>query len=85
MPGDQSAVSVLIQEVLPDPDLAYNDVFHRLLQAGLQHLIDPEATAEIGAGSCGQSSRRSSRRNGRRPKKLATTAGEVDLAVPKLR
>ena len=81
MPSDQSAVSVLIQEVLSAPDLAHDDVLRRLLQAGLQDLID----AEIGAGPYERSSKRSNRRNGKRPKKLATTAGEVDLAIPKLR
>ena len=85
MPSDQSAVSVLIQEVLSDPDLAHDDVLRRLLQAGLQDLIDAEATAQIGAGPYERSSKRSNRRNGKRPKKLATTAGEVDLAIPKLR
>ena len=85
MPPHQSAVSVLIQEVLSDPDLAHDDVFRRLLQAGLQDLIDAEATAQIGAGPYERSSERSNRRNGKRPKKLATTAGEVDLAIPKLR
>ena len=85
MPPHQSAVSVLIQEVLSDPDLAHDDVFRRLLQAGLQDLIDAEATAAIGAGPYERSSERSNRRNGKRPKKLATTAGEVDLAIPKLR
>ena len=85
MPSDQSAVSVLIQEVLSDPDLAHDDVFRRLLQAGLQDLIDAEATAQIGAEPYERSSTRSNRRNGKRPKKLATTAGEVDLAIPKLR
>ena len=85
MPSDQSAVSVLIQEVLSDPDLAHDDVFRRLLQASLQDLIDAKATAAIGAGPYGRSSARSNRRNGKRSKKLATTAGEVDLAIPKLR
>ena len=85
MPSDQSAVSVLIQEVMSDPDLAHDDVLRRLLQAGLQDLIDAEATAQIGAGPYERSSKRSNRRNGKRPKKLATTAGEVDLAIPKLR
>ena len=65
MPSDQSAVSVLIQEVLSDPDLAHGDVFRRLLQAGLQDLIDAEATAQIGAGPYERSSTRSNRRNGR--------------------
>ena len=85
MPSDQSAVSVLIQEVLADPDLAHDDVFRRLLQAGLQDLIDAEATAVIGAGPYERTEDRRTRRNGKRPKKLATTAGEVDLAIPKLR
>ena len=34
MPSHQSAVSTLIREVLADPDLAHDDVFRRLLQAG---------------------------------------------------
>ena len=50
MPTHQWAVSVLIQEVLSDQDLAHDDVFRRLLQAGLQDLIDAEVTAAIGAG-----------------------------------
>ena len=31
---NQSAVSTLIREVLADPDLAHDEVFRRLLQAG---------------------------------------------------
>ncbi len=46
---NQSAVSTLIREVLADPDLAHDDVFRRLLQAGLQDLVDAEAVAVIGA------------------------------------
>ena len=49
MPSHQSAVSTLIREVLADPDLAHDDVFRRLLQAGLQDLVDAEAAAVIGA------------------------------------
>ena len=60
-------------------------VFRRLLQAGLQDLVDAEATAVIGAGRYERTDRRTNRRNGTRAKKLATTAGEVDLAIPKLR
>ena len=46
---NQSAVSTLIREVLADPDLAHDEVFRRLLQAGLQDLVDAEAAAVIGA------------------------------------
>ena len=49
MPSHQSAVSTLIREVLADPDLAHDEVFRRLLQAGLQDLVDAEAAAVIGA------------------------------------
>jgi len=45
----QWAFSTLIGEVLADPDLAHQDVFRRMLQAGLQDLVDAEATAKIGA------------------------------------
>ena len=85
MPSDQPAVSMLIQEVLSDPDPAHDDVFRRLLRAGLQDMIDAEATAVIGAGHYERTSGRTNRRNGKRPKALATTAGEVDLTIPKLR
>ncbi len=82
---NQSAVSTLIREVLADPDLAHDDVFRRLLQAGLQDLVDAEAAAVIGAGRYERTPERTNRRNGTRPKTVATTAGEVELAIPKLR
>ena len=37
---NQWAVSTLIREVLADPDLAHDDVFRRLLQAGPQDLVE---------------------------------------------
>ena len=82
---NQSAVSTLIREVLADPDLAHDDVFRRLLQAGLQDLVDAEAAAVIGAQRYERTPQRTNRRNGTRPKTVATTAGEVELAIPKLR
>ena len=85
MPSHQSAASTLIREVLADPDLAHDDVFRRLLQAGLQDLVDAEAAAVIGAGRYERTPERTNRRNGKRLKTVATTAGEVELAIPKLR
>ena len=82
---NQSAVSTLIREVLADPDLAHDEVFRRLLQAGLQDLVDAEAAAVIGAQRYERTPQRTNRRNGTRPKTVATTAGEVELAIPKLR
>ena len=82
---NQSAVSTLIREVLADPDLAHDEVFRRLLQAGLQDLVDAEAAAVIGAQRYERTPQRTNRRNGKRLKTVATTAGEVELAIPKLR
>lgn len=85
MTHHQSALSALIQEVLADPDLAHSDVFRRMLQVGLQDLINAEATARIGAAPHERTPERTTRRNGTRSKTLAAPAGEVDLAIPKLR
>lgn len=81
----QSALTTLISEVLTDPGLAHDDVFRRLLQAGLQDLIDAEATAKIGAGPHERTPDRVTHRNGTRTKTIATAAGEVDVQIPKLR
>ena len=85
MTNNQSALSTLIGEVLADPDLAHSDVFRRMLQAGMQDLVEAEAAAKIGAGRYERTPERTTRRNGTRPKTLATPAGEVDLQIPKLR
>ena len=85
MTQNQSALSTLLTELLDDPDMAHDQVFRRLLQAGLQDLIDAEATAKIGAGRYERSSARTTRRNGSRSKTLETPAGEVNLEIPKLR
>lgn len=85
MADSNPAVSTLINQVLTDPGLAHSDVFRQMLQAGLQDLIEAEATATIGAARYERSEDRSTRRNGSRRKTLATPSGEVDLAIPKLR
>ncbi|MBB6334891.1 transposase [Schaalia hyovaginalis] len=56
-----------------------------MLQAGLQDLINAEASARIGAARHEQAPERTTRRNGTRPKTLATPAGEVELVIPKLK
>lgn len=68
----QSALSVLVGELLTDPDLARDDVYRRLLQAGLQDLIDVEATTKIGAGRYERTPTRATRRNSTRPTAFAT-------------
>lgn len=85
MTHHQSALSSLLQELLEDPSLAHEEVFRRLLQAGMQDLIEVEASARVGAGRYERSDERVTRRNGARPKILATPAGQLELAIPKLR
>ena len=82
---NQWAVSTLIREVLADPDLARRASSAACPRAGLQDLVDAEAAAVIGAQRYERTPQRTNRRNGTRPKTVATTAGEVELAIPKLR
>jgi len=63
----------------------HGDALKSLLQAALQDLIDQEAAAAIGAERYQRTEQRTTSRNGTRPKTLATPAGELDLAIPKLR
>ncbi|MFF0050740.1 IS256 family transposase [Streptomyces sp. NPDC005498] len=57
------------------------DVAERLLQ----ELIEAEATAQIGAEWNEHASTRTGYRNGHREKTVTTQAGDLELAIPKLR
>lgn len=50
-----------------------------------QELIDAELTAVIGAGPWEHTEERTAQRNGSRPRTLSTTAGDLQLRIPKLR
>lgn len=60
-------------------------VFAELIRAGLQALIEAEATETIGAGRYQRSQDRDTHRNGHRPKTVSTTAGDIEVQIPKLR
>lgn len=53
-----------------------------LIRSGLQALIEAEATAAIAAGRLERSDGRAVHRNGHRPKTIATTAGDIEVAIP---
>jgi transposase-like protein len=55
------------------------------MQLVLQALIELEATEKIGAARYERSDARTTQRNGSRPRLLSTKAGDVELAIPKLR
>ena len=60
-------------------------VFAELIRAGLQALIDAEAAGILGAGRDERTAERTTYRNGTRPKTVATTSGDVEVQIPKLR
>ncbi|MGB7382315.1 MAG: IS256 family transposase, partial [Rhodococcus sp. (in: high G+C Gram-positive bacteria)] len=60
-------------------------VFAELIRAGLQALIDAEATEVLGAARYERSTERTNYRNGTRAKTVATTSGDVEVQIPKLR
>ena len=50
-----------------------------------QALIEAELTAVIGAEPHERTDARTAQRNGHRPRTLSTTAGDLELRIPKLR
>lgn len=79
---DQHALLDLLGE------LKLTDVPDRIRQATerlYQELIEAEATAFIGAAPFERSAERTTQRNGSRPRTLSTTAGDLELRIPKLR
>lgn len=62
-----------------------SDTIRSSLEWILQQLIEAEATAVIGASPHERTETRTAQRNGHRPKLIATAAGDVELAIPKLR
>ena len=61
------------------------DLFRRLLERGMQDLIDAELTTVIGAERHERTDSRVTQRNGARPRLLSTPAGDIELRIPKLR
>jgi putative transposase len=62
-----------------------SDTIRTSLEWILQQLIEAEATAVIGAAPHERTETRTTQRNGHRPKLVSTAAGDVELAIPKLR
>ena len=79
---DQSALLELLGE-LQDTDVS--DRVRVATQKLYQELIDAEAAAVIGAAPFERTPERVTQRNGSRSKTITTTAGQLDLRIPKLR
>ncbi len=61
------------------------DFIRECVRVAMQELIDTEAATAIGAGRYERTESRTTERNGSRPRLLTTHAGDVQLAIPKLR
>ena len=61
------------------------DLVRELAQWALQQLIEAEATEKIGAGRYERNDQRLTERNGHRARVLSTKAGDLQVAIPKLR
>ncbi len=79
---DQSALLALLAELKLTN---VTDRIRAVTETLYQELIDAEATAHIGAGRFERSDDRTNQRNGTRPRVLTTTAGDLNLKIPKLR
>lgn len=82
MAMDQSALLELLAAL---KDTEVSDRIRAATEHLYQELIDAEATAVIGAGPWQRTAERTAQRNGSRPRTLTTTAGDLDLRIPKLR
>ena len=79
---DQSALLDLLEALkLAEVDDRVRSATETLYQA----LIDAEVTAVIGAAPHQRTETRTAQRNGSRPRTLTTTAGDLELRIPKLR
>ncbi len=79
---DQSALTELLDTLRSGGDL---DFMREAMQLVLQALIDLEASEKIGAAGYERNDTRTTHRNGSRARLLSTKAGDVELAIPKLR
>jgi putative transposase len=79
---DQSALLEVL-DALRNAEAA--DRIKQAAETIYQALIDAELTAVIGAGPHERTESRTNQRNGSRPRTISTTAGDLELRIPKLR
>src|SRR5664279_5200617 len=79
---DQSVLSELLDAFRTGEGL---DLVREAVTLVAQELIESELTAHIGAERYERTESRTTERNGHRARVLSTKAGDVELAIPKLR
>jgi transposase-like protein len=75
-------LSALTDRLQDRPDL---DLVREMVTFLYQALIEQEATEQIGAEPHERSVTRTTRRNGSRPRRLSSKAGDLALTIPKIR
>jgi putative transposase len=79
---DQSALLEIL-EVLKAAEV--DDRIRQAAETIYQALIEAELTAVIGAHPHQRTDARTAQRNGHRPRTITTTAGDLELKIPRLR
>ena len=79
---DQSVLSELLDAFRSGEGL---DLIKEAVRLVCQELIEAELTSSIGADRYERTEARTNERNGHRGRLLTTKAGDVELAIPKLR
>jgi putative transposase len=83
MPGqDRMTIAEVVREVLRDE---HADVIRESVRAVAQELMEAEVSELIGAARGERTEDRATHRNGYRPRRWDTRAGEIELQIPKIR
>src|SRR4028119_536960 len=79
---DRMTIAEVVREVLRDE---HADVIRESVRAVTQELMEAEISELIGAERGERSEDRATHRNGYRPRRWDTRAGEIELQIPKIR
>jgi putative transposase len=79
---DRMTIEEVVRQVLREE---HGDVIRESVRAVAQELMQAEVSELIGAGHGERSEDRATHRNGYRPRRWDTRAGEIELQIPKLR
>jgi putative transposase len=79
---DRMTIAEVVREVLRDE---HSDVIRESVRAVAQELMEAEVSELIGAERGERTEDRATHRNGYRPRRWDTRAGEIELQIPKIR
>jgi len=80
--ADRMTIGEVVRQVLREE---HGDVIRESVRAVAEELMEAEVSELIGAGHGERSEDRATHRNGYRPRRWDTRAGEIELQIPKIR